>query len=240
MNLILLEAYQCESPDGVITLDTRQSEHLRKVLKVAPGDTLKVGQVNGLIGTARVAASAEVVTLDQLMLNQAPPNILPLTLILALPRPQMIKRILQTVACMGVERICLIQSSRVEKSFWQSPAATDNAIREQLILGLEQGMATQLPSVEKYQRLRPFVEDALPELIQNKQGYIAHPGKHYASCPSLPLSVASVLAIGPEGGFSDKEVNWFSNGGLQPIQIGSRILKVETAVTALLARLYPA
>jgi len=240
MNLILLEAHQCESPDHVISLDLRQSDHLRKVLKVTPGDTLKVGQINGLKGTARVATIAEVVTLDQLTLDQAPPPTLPLTLILALPRPQMIKRILQTVACMGVERLCLIHSSRVEKSFWQSPAATDSAIREQLILGLEQGMATQLPSVGKYQRLRPFVEDSLATLTQGKHGFIAHPGQHYIGCPSLPLSVASVLAIGPEGGFSDKEVDWFSNGGLQPIQIGSRILKVETAVTALLARLYPA
>ncbi|WP_178101944.1 16S rRNA (uracil(1498)-N(3))-methyltransferase, partial [Pseudomonas yangonensis] len=74
----------------------------------------------------------------QVSLDQPPPAKLPLTLILALPRPKMLKRVLQTVSAMGVPRLVLVNSYRVEKSFWQTPFLDPEALREQLILGLEQ------------------------------------------------------------------------------------------------------
>src|SRR5690606_28312505 len=99
----------------------------------------------------------------QVEFQQPPPAKLPLTLLLALPRPKMLKRVLQTVASMGVPRLVLLNSYRVEKSFWQTPFLTPEAIREQLILGLEQSRDTVLPEVWIEKRFKPFVEDQLPQ-----------------------------------------------------------------------------
>jgi len=208
------------------------------VLRLNPGDSLKVGVVNGNIGYAEVTrVAADCVEIEVKTLDIPPPPALPLTLILALPRPQMIKRILQTAACMGVQHLCLIQTSRVEKSFWSSPAISNDAMEEQCFLGLEQGMATQLPVITKHERFRPFMEDRLSDISAKcNVKLVAHPGD-YPCCPSMNLQSPSILAVGPEGGFLNKEVNAFIEAGFSPVQIGARILKVETAVTALLAKL---
>ena len=172
----------------------------------------------------------------QITLDQPPPVKLPLTMVLALPRPKMLRRVLQTVAAMGVPRLVLVNSYRVEKSFWQTPFLEPGAIREQLILGLEQARDSVLPEVVIEKRFKPFVEDRLPLLAAGSLGLVGHPGDH----PPCPRAVEGpvTLAIGPEGGWIPYEVDLLTKAGLQPVQLGARILRVETAVTALLARLF--
>lgn len=236
MNLLLLEEQQLQS-DNCAMLSERQQNHVQNVLRAEDGTQLKVGLLNGSVGTALLHRQATHTSLRQVSFDYSAPPQLPVTVILALPRPQMIKRILQTIACMGVRKLVFIQTGKVEKSFWQSPSVTDSAIREQLILGLEQAGATQLPVIEKHTRLRPFVEDILPSMLQNTTALVAHPG-NYPGCPQLGSDAPALVAIGPEGGFTENEVDWFHRAGFKPFQLGQRILKVETAVPVILARLY--
>ena len=138
MNLLLLEEADFIAADRVILRD-RRLMHMQEVHRAAVGDSLRVGRIGGLMGNAELvrleAKEAELVIHS---LDQAPPAKLPLTLLLALPRPKMLRRVLQTVASMGVPKVILVNSYRVEKSFWQTPFLEPEAIREQLILGLEQ------------------------------------------------------------------------------------------------------
>lgn len=235
MNLLLLEDSDFVAADRAIVRD-RRLVHLHEVHQAQSGDSLRVGRIDGLMGQARLlrleAAEAEL----QVRLDQPPPAKLPLTLLLALPRPKMLKRILQTVASMGVPRLVLLNSYRVEKSFWQTPFLHPDEIREQLILGLEQARDTRLPEVIIEKRFKPFVEDRLPQLASGSLGLVAHPGDHGA-CPRA-LAQPVTLAIGPEGGWIPYEVDKLAEAGLAPVQLGERILRVETAVTALLARLF--
>ena len=235
MNLLLLEDGDFIAEDRV-RLSGRRLKHMLEVQQVAPGDSLRVGRLNGLMGSAQVLQlDAEQAELS-ISLDQAPPAKLPLTLLLALPRPKMLKRVLQSVSSMGVQRLILLNSYRVEKSFWQTPFLQPDAIREQLILGLEQARDTVLPEVMIEKRFKPFVEDRLPALTAGTLGLVGHPG-HYPSCPRA-VEQPVTLAIGPEGGWIPYEVEKLAEAGLQPVQLGERILRVETAVTALLARLF--
>ena len=235
MNLLLLEEADFIAADRVILRDRRLT-HMQEVHRSQVGDSLRVGRIGGLMGSAELlrldTAEAELrVTLDQ-----PPPSKLPLTLVLALPRPKMLRRVFQTVAAMGVPRVILVNSYRVEKSFWQTPFLEPEAIREQLILGLEQARDTVLPQVTIEKRFKPFVEDQLPAITEGTLGLVGHPG-NYPSCPR-GLDEPVTLAIGPEGGWIPYEIELMSKSGLQPVQLGERILRVETAVTALLARLF--
>jgi len=237
MNLIILEDRDFIDPTQV-RLTGRRHLHLTTVIKVQPGDTLSVGKLNGSQREAQVTSvTSDAVTLMIGNLDQPSPPTLPVTLILGLPRPKMLQRTLQTIATMGVEKLCLIQTSRVEKSFWQTPLLKSEQVHEQLVLGLEQGKATQLPVVEYHPRFRPFIEDVLPTLCQNSRRLIAHPGDH-PPATSVDTSTPTLLAVGPEGGFIDAEVARFMALGFQPIQLGQRILRVETAIPVLLAKLF--
>lgn len=235
MNLLLLEDGDFIAADRVL-LSGRRLKHLQDVHRAEAGDSLRVGRLNGLMGSGQLLRlDAEQAELS-VQFDQAPPEKLPLTLLLALPRPKMLRRVLQTVSSMGVPRLILLNSYRVEKSFWQTPFLEPAAIREQLILGLEQARDTVLPEVIIEKRFKPFVEDHLPHLAAGTLGLTGHPGD-YPACPRA-IEQPVTLAIGPEGGWIPYEVEKLQQAGLQPVQLGERILRVETAVTALLARLF--
>jgi RsmE family RNA methyltransferase len=235
VNLLLLEEADFIAADRAILRDRRLT-HMQEVHRSVVGDSLRVGRISGLMG------SAELLRLDadeaelRVVLDQPPPAKLPLTLVLALPRPKMLRRVFQTVAAMGVPRIILVNSYRVEKSFWQTPFLEPEAIREQLILGLEQARDSVLPEIVIEKRFKPFVEDRLPAITDGTLGLVGHPG-NYPPCPR-GLNEPVTLAIGPEGGWIPYEIDLLGKAGLQPVQLGDRILRVETAVTALLARLF--
>ncbi|MFZ3280751.1 16S rRNA (uracil(1498)-N(3))-methyltransferase [Pseudomonas sp.] len=235
MNLLLLEEADFIAADRVVLRDRRLT-HMQEVHRSEVGDSLRVGRINGLMGSAELlrleADEAEL----RVSLDQQPPAKLPLTLVLALPRPKMLRRVFQTVATMGVSKVILVNSYRVEKSFWQTPFLEPAAIREQLILGLEQARDTVLPEIIIEKRFKPFVEDRLPAITEGTLGLVGHPG-NYPPCPRA-LSEPVTLAIGPEGGWIPYEIDLLAKSGLQPVQLGERILRVETAVTALLARLF--
>ncbi|CEG54020.1 16S rRNA (uracil(1498)-N(3))-methyltransferase [Stutzerimonas kunmingensis] len=235
MNLLLLDTADFIADDRVLLRDRRLT-HLQQVHRAEAGEQLRVGRVGGNMGSGQLlrldAHEAEL----QVSFDQPPPAKLPVTLLLALPRPKMLRRVLQTVAAMGVPRLVLLNSYRVEKSFWQTPFLEPAAIHEQLILGLEQARDTVLPEVIIEKRFKPFVEDRLPQLAADTLGLVGHPGD-FPHCPRA-VTQPVTLAIGPEGGWIPYEVDKLAAAGLQPVQLGERILRVETAVSALLARLF--
>lgn len=237
MNLIILQPDMMLSADRA-RLSQRQHQHIVDVLRCGIGSPLSVGMLNGGLGEALIIEQSATETILAIAkLDRPSPPALPITLILGLPRPRMLQRTLQTIATMGVTKLYLIQSSRVEKSFWQTPLLKPESVREQLLIGLEQAKATQLPEVHYFPRFRPFIEDVLPgELDRFHSKLIAHPGD-FAPAQSVNKQT-TVLAVGPEGGFIEKEFAGFCDLGFQPIQLGQRILRVETAVPVLLAKLF--
>jgi RsmE family RNA methyltransferase len=235
VNLLLLEEADFIAADRVVLRD-RRLKHMQEVHRSEVGDSLRVGRVNGLLGSAQLLRLETREAELSVSFEHAPPAKLPLTLILALPRPKMLRRVFQTVATMGVPRVILVNSYRVEKSFWQTPFLEAAAIREQLILGLEQARDSVLPEIVIEKRFKPFVEDRLPAVVEGTLGLVGHPGD-FPACPRA-VEQPVTLAIGPEGGWIPYEVDLLQASGLNPVQLGARILRVETAVTALLARLF--
>ncbi|WP_303722950.1 16S rRNA (uracil(1498)-N(3))-methyltransferase [Malonomonas rubra] len=236
MNLILLEENDFSAPQRV-TLRDRRFQHLLATGQLQTGKPLKIGIINGRIGSGTIIVFDEQSLDLEIELHQAPPPPLPVTLLLALPRPKMLKRVLQGVTSLGVKQIYLINSYRVEKSFWGSPLLQTEKLREQLLLGLEQARDTILPQVHLRKRFKPFVEDELPGLCKGTTALVAHPtaDRLGALQPNRPTT----LAIGPEGGFIPYEINKLAECGFTAISLGERILRVETAVPALLSRLLP-
>ena len=289
MNLILLFPSDYIPGTNRVRLTGRRQRHVLEVQKAKVGQKLIIGIENGLIGDGIVVKSDDSCIEMEASFSFNPPPKLPVTLAVALMRPIVLKRVLQTVASMGVPEIMIFHSKQVEKSFWQSSALLEDAVREQLILGLEQAKDTVLPKVSFHKRFKPFVEDVLPRILgQGKaKGVVADPSGEPVSTlktqdtrhrtqekvsrlyPSLPKGacrpegegiaglhpplngegmgggnacvlcpVSCVLVVGPEGGFIPYEIEKFREAGCHIVSMGERILRVETAVTALLAKLF--
>jgi len=235
LNIVLLD-----DPDWIddqcVQLRGRRQQHLIQVLGVSVGSTVKVGQLGGLRGLGTVISTSTDSIQLRVTLDQPPSPRHPFTLVLGLPRPKMLRRVLRTCAEFGVADVHLIHSRRVEKSFWQSPLLTPAKIREALQAGLERSGDTVLPQVTLHHRFRPFVEDQLQTLADGRSIYIAHPGDY----PQLghDSQGEAVVMIGPEGGFIPFEIDLAGAQGVAPRAMGSRILSVDTAVTAALARVW--
>ena len=231
MNLILL--FESDFTGGHrVRLAGRRLAHVTEVHRAAVGDSLVVGLLGGNIGTGTVTRlDREALEMD-VAFEAEPPPPLPLTLILAVPRPKVLNRVIAGAASLGVKRIHLVNAWRVEKSYWKSPRLTEENLREQAILGLEQARDTVLPEITLHRLFRPFVESFTP----CGMALVAHPGA-VAECPR-DVKGSVTLAIGPEGGFIAAEVESFERTGFTPVSIGPRILRVETAVAALVARLF--
>lgn len=236
MNLLLLEPADFIAP-FTARVTGRRHRHLQDVLGTTPGETLRAGLLDGLLGEAELLSLDSLQAIFRVTLRDPPPPAALITLLLALPRPKVFRRLLQGVTTFGVKRIVLFNTARVDKSYWQSPLLGEESIREQLLLGLEQARDTILPEVLLRPRFRPFVEDELPALARDSLALVADP----AAASPCPGAVAApvTLAIGPEGGFVPFEIGLLAARGFQGVHLGSRALRVETAVPALLGRLLP-
>ena len=235
MNLILLYSSDFISQDVVSLSDARHSQ-IYDIHKSSVGDTVRVGKINGLIGQGIITVINKKLVQLKINLTIKPPAKLPLTLVLALPRPKMLRRIFRTIAELGVTELHLINSYRVEKSFWQTHVLEKKAIEKSLLLGLQQAKDTILPKVEIHQRFKPFLEDNFPTLVENKKTLLAHPDTGNP-CPHN-IDQSTVLVVGPEGGFTPYEVKKLIDAGCEGIHLGPRILRVENAVNVLIAKLF--
>jgi RsmE family RNA methyltransferase len=237
MNLLLLESQDLIHDDcALLTAGDPRYQHIRQILDAQAGESLRAGLLNGPMGQAHIDSITSSDMRLSLRLNQQPPAKLPLTVILALPRPKMIRRILRTIAEMGVPDLILINTYKVEKSYWRSPALDSASIDNYFLEGLQQARDTVMPTLRMARLFKPFVEDELPLMVAGKKALVAHPGD-FSACPHA-IDEPCALAIGPEGGFIDYEVEKLRMAGFTCVQMGERILRVETALTCLIGRLY--
>ncbi|MBF0505661.1 MAG: 16S rRNA (uracil(1498)-N(3))-methyltransferase [Nitrospirae bacterium] len=234
MNLILL--FESDFIAGnLVRLSDRRMRHIMEVHRASVGDELCVGLEGGDIGSGVVTILSSDALEMEVQFSKKPPPKLPLTLVLAMPRPKVFRRVLYTASALGVGKIFLINSRRVEKSFWKSPVLDPTIIRRQLILGLEQSRDTIMPEVLIRPLFKPFVEDDMPQIMKNTLPLVAHP----AAQEILPRNVGHqvTLAVGPEGGFIPYEIDMFRSLGFRVVGAGERILPVEAAVPFLISRL---
>ncbi|MEI6055220.1 MAG: 16S rRNA (uracil(1498)-N(3))-methyltransferase [Lentisphaerota bacterium] len=236
MNLILLTKEDL-SPDG-LTAEIRghKLKHITQIHKAKLDQELTVGILNGNVGKGKVLEVREDLIRMNISLTLSPPPPLPLTLIVALPRPKTLKKVIHAAVSMGAKRIIFIESWKVDKSYWKSPVLTSGEIEEQCHLALEQSKDTVMPEISLKRRFKPFVEDELSELIRGTLPFVAHP-YNATPCPT-GLKEEVTLAIGPEGGFTDYEIESFKKLNFQVITLGERILRVEFAACSLLSKIF--
>jgi RsmE family RNA methyltransferase len=235
MNLILLTKDDFIEGTGRVYLQDYRAAHIRNINKSSVGDELRVGLVNGKIGCGRITRIEENGVEMDVVLDREPPAPLQCTLIFSMVRPRVFKRVITQVSAMGIKKIIVVNSYRVEKSFWKSPVLEKESLNKYLIMGLEQGQDTIVPEVLIRPLFKPFVEDELPDIIKGTLPFVAHP---YTSEP-CPNNIGSpiTLAVGPEGGFIPYEVNKFIECGFTAVHLGERTLHVESAISGLVSRL---
>ena len=241
MNLILCESSDVDA-QGVVTLIGVRAAHVRGVLRADVGDTIRIGVVDGPRGRAEILALHDDRVVLRAELDATTPDVPQVDLLLALPRPKVLRRLWAQLAALGVGRIVLTNAARVERHYFDTHVVEASTYRPLLIEGLQQAGDTRLPRVSVHRQFRILVEDELDALSGGAARLVAHPGGH----PSLLETAREspdqrvLLAIGPEGGWNEFELDLLTRHGFRIVSMGPRILRTDTACIALLALLHEA
>jgi RsmE family RNA methyltransferase len=235
VNLLLLAPAEVRD-DGTALLTGRRHEHARAVLRVQAGETLRVGVRSGRCGTGAVLSEGPDGLLLRVTLDADPPPRAGVSLVVAMPRPKALRRIIPAVASLGVDRVVLVNAARVEKSYFDSKVLDPASLDGLVSLGLEQARDTRAPQVEIRERFRPFVEDELDGWAGDSLRLVPHPPAT-APVPRVDADREVTLAIGPDGGWVPFEVELLERAGFTPVSFGARVLRVEVAVSYVLGRI---
>jgi len=236
MNLILLQPDDF-SDEGLAVLSDERARHIYKVLKAEPGKTLRIGLLNGPLGTGTVLAiDQHEVCLQCVVEEKAPPKP-KIDLLLAMPRPKVMKRLWPQLAALGVGRIVLVNADKVERFYFDSHVLVPDFYNARLIEGLQQARCTHLPEVLVRQRFKPFVEDELDGLFLGHIKLMADPTGEKRLGDFEFSDRRALLAIGPEGGWTAYEREMLQGHGFELFGMGNRILRTDTACIGLLSTL---
>ncbi len=240
MNLILLDPGEV-GPDGAAQLTGLRAAHLSGVLGAVPGQTIRVGLIEGPQGAATVRSIDEG-SVDLLCAFEPEAPLRPrVDLLLAVPRPKVMRRLWAQLAALGVARIILTNAEKVERPYFDTHYLTPQCYRPLLIEGLQQARDTRLPLVSIHRRFKVLVEDDLDDLSGAGIRLVADPAApvpvHRAVSDRLVATPDErvLLAVGPEGGWNAFELDLLEGHGFQKVGMGPRTLRTDTACVALLA-----
>ena len=249
MNRILFE--RAEIVNGCATFSDGRAEHVLNVLHGEVGQTLKTGELDGLVGTSVITAIrdrheraegaaqrgsgllAGTIVVTCLHTEKAPEPWF--DLLLAPPRPRVLKRLLPQLTALGVGKIVLVGAAKVEKAFWGAQLLKEAIYRPLLVDGLMQCGTTRVPTIRCERNFRRYVEMRMGDEFAGCEKIVAHP--HLSSLTPHSSSCRCVLAIGPEGGWTEEEVSLLEEAGFRRRSLGSRILRTDTASIALVAQI---
>lgn len=207
--------------------------HLRRVLRLGPGDDAAIFNGRGLELTARIesvssrSARLTIIGKNQTLM-ESPFKLLLLQALLKGDKPEFI---IQKTTELGVSAVCFYATARTV-----SKVDEENAEKKLLrwkkaaIEAAKQCGRNVLPDIAFAQDLRNAVESIqsdLKLLLWEREG--ARPLRELLS-GKRPESVAVI--VGPEGGFSDADAATAEKAGFVKVSMGPRILRAETAAIA--------
>ena len=239
MNLILLEPDEIQA-DGTAVLSGKRARHVREVLQAGEGEEIRVGVVDGGLGTATILEDAKQLRLQCALAGGLPP-VPRVDVLLAMPRPKVMNRLWPVLAALGVGRILVSNAWKTERNYFDTHVLEPEHVRAGLIEGLQQARDTRLPQVGVHKQFKKLVEDKLDVFGPYAARLVAHPGE--GAFPSeklaaLPREARILLAVGPEGGWTPFELELLAAHGFEPVSWGPRALRTDTACAVLLGLIH--
>ena len=215
-------------PGATVELAAEAAHHALKVLRVGAGDTaiLFDGRGGQWHATLHPAGKSLRATLTRFEDADAEPALM-LTLVQALPAGDKMDLVVQKAVELGVMRIQPVAAKRsvIRLSGERAERRTEHW-RNIAIAACEQSGRNRIPAVAPILDLPQYLGIAARE---NTLRFVCAPGVS-GSLRKLAVPTAPVvLLVGPEGGFEAGELLAAHPGGFQPIQLGPRVLRTETA-----------
>ena len=212
-------------------------KHIAKVLRLKPGDVVRLCDGNGRECSARIASvSGDAVAFDTdpWVSSISEPDT-SVTLFQCLPKAGKMETIIQKCVELGAAAFVPVRSERCVV-VWKPPF--DGKIERLQRVSEEaakQSRRGRIPQVAAPQELDKLCFDTFDAVLA------AYENEHAVSLKSALKTVHRsdriAILIGPEGGFSEREIEILRQKGAVSVSLGPRILRTETAGMAMLAQI---
>ena len=219
---------------AVLPPDDPRVSHIREVLRLNQGDEFDVAVANGPRGKATFVEDApDGVTLRFAWESSARNDLLPIRLILGLPRPQTARKILEQASALGAGAMDFFGADKGEPSYADSKLWTTDEWSRHLTRGVEQAFCSFIPEVRHWKNLETVL-DALPR-EDARLALDLYEAEAPFSGASAEGKKRIILAVGPESGWSPRERDLLREAKFELFHLGERVLRQETACVAALA-----
>ena len=234
MNWIAFDKSELE--DDNLQLCDERANHIISVLKLSCGDKVRVSCINGLKGSASIfSINGRNVHLKCELKKESKRSTI--DLIIAMPRPKVMKRLWAQIAAIGVNRVFIINSQRVEQSYFDSHVLKFDNYHRRLIEGLSQSGESHIPEVKIYNKFSSLFDDMANINYSNYLKLMANPFTNftiYDKSKTIQEFGKILIAVGPEGGWIQSEMDFFIKNKFEQVTLGQRVLRSDTAVIGLL------
>lgn len=221
----------CESLlSNDVIIDESEAHHLLHVLRLKPGDQLSLFDGKGSEVDVIIARNTRREVFCTIMSRRpaAATRRSGLTVIAAPPKAERLKWMVEKLTEIGVDRLILLQSERTVVTPAESRV---EKLRSTVISACKQCRRNDLMELSPLQTFASVLDDIISQRL---------PGQHFIAHPNQPASIhiatedgaisgSRLLLIGPEGGFTDAELQAAIESGCKALQWPSTILRVETA-----------
>jgi 16S rRNA (uracil1498-N3)-methyltransferase len=235
MNMILIKPEEVDA-EGRVRLADHRAAHIVQVLRLSAGGAVRIGMLNGPRGLGVIERAEPAGVGLRCVLEPVAPPPPRVDLLLALPRPKVMKRLWAPLASLGLGRILITNAAQVERNYFDTHWLAREFYEPLLLEGLQQSGETWLPEVAVRREFRPFIEDELDPLCPASVRIVGDPTAEGAiRNVRVGESARILLAVGPEGGWTPFEMELLAGHGFIPAHAGGGTLRTDVACLVLLA-----
>jgi len=208
------------------------AHHLLHVLRLRTGEEAVLFNGRGTVATAEITGfSRNSVELKLIETTQFPQESgRSVSVATAVPKGDRFRWLVEKATELGVRRLTPIRTSR---SVVHPGESKLDKIRQTVIAACQQSRRNWLMQIDPVTSWNEF----LGQNCRRQAVLVAHPAGEQLRrrLPSIVGSSPLLLVVGPEGGFTDAEIDDALIAGAIPVNLGENILRIETAVVALIA-----
>ena len=206
-----------------ITIDNDEQQHIAKVLRMREGEEIYLTDGKGNLAKGTLIFEGKKVTLNVAEVQENLPDFSP-KLHIAIAPTKNIDRIeffLEKAVEMGISEVSFILTEQTERK-----NISIDKLRKQAIGASKQSLRSHFPKINDLQKFSEFVKTLDPETT-----FVAHCNDNLEriSLNDLPKIENLTFLIGPEGDFSDREIQLLADRGVKAVSLGNQRLRTETA-----------
>lgn len=206
-----------------VHINNEEQQHIIKVLRMRDGEEISVTDGKGNLAKGTLVFEGKKVSLDIKEIKKNLPEFSP-KLHIAIAPTKNIDRIeffLEKATEMGISEVTLIQTEKTERKILNI-----EKLRKQSIAASKQSLRFHFPVINDLMKFPDFIKNLDPETT-----FVAHCNENLEriNLKDINLKEKITFLIGPEGDFSEKEIQTLAEKGIKAISLGNQRLRTETA-----------